>query len=280
MSATVAVLGPGAVGGALAVRLAHAGRRVVCVATPKTAAAIRAEGLTLQAPDGTLTERTEAVERLEQPVDLLLVTVKAPDLAAALGRIDGLPALVVPLLNGLEHMDALRARLGRRVAAGSIGRFEARRDGAARIVQMSGTARITAPAQAAGILRVPGLDVRVDDDERRVLWEKLARLAPIAALTALRGSPLGQLRDDPDLRAAVEEACAVANADRAETSVTEQWAVIESLPAGLITSAARDVTAGRPSELDALIGAVVRAGRRLGVPTPTLDRLEAECRAL
>jgi 2-dehydropantoate 2-reductase len=280
VSATVAVLGPGAVGGALAVRLTRAGRQVVCVARQATAEAIRSEGLTLDAPDGSFTERMEAVERLEQPVDLLLVTVKAPDLAAALERIDGRAGLAVPLLNGLEHMERIRARLGSRVAAGSIGRFEGRREGRTRVVQTSGTALLTGPAEAAGILSVPGIEVRVGEGERRVLWEKLARLAPLAALTALRRRPLGELRADPDLRIGVEEACAVASADGAAISASEEWAVIESLPATLTTSAARDVAAGRPSELDALVGAVVRAGRRLGVPTPTLDRLEAECRAL
>jgi len=277
---SVAVLGPGAVGGMIAVRLARADRQVVCVGTTRTVGAIRTSGLTLAAPDGTFGEPVEAVDQLDRPVDLLLVTVKAPGLEAALGRVPAEAGLVVPLLNGLEHVDAIRARLRSPVAAGSVGRFEASRDGPARVVQTSPSAALTVPAGAADALRVPGIDVRVDDDERRVLWEKLARLAPLAALTALRRRPLGELRGDPDLRVAVAEACEVALADGVPTAFAEQWAVIESLPDSLTTSAARDVAAGRPSELDALVGAVVRAGRRLGVPTPTLDRLEAECRAL
>lgn len=275
---TVAVLGPGAVGGTLAVRLARAGREVVCVA--RAAESIRAEGLTLVAPDGTFVERPEAVERLERPVDLLLVTVKAPSLGEALERVDAEAGLVVPLMNGIEHMQALRARYGGRVAAGSMSNFRARRDGPARIVQTSPTAVVTVPSRAAALVSVPGIDVRVEDDEQRVLWGKLARLGPIAALTALRGRPLGESRDDPDLRAAVDEACAVATADGAPMTLADQWQVVESLPDDMTTSAARDVAAGRPSELDALVGAIVRAGRRLGVATPTLDRLEAECRAL
>ncbi len=277
---TIAILGPGAVGGMLAVRLARAAREIICVATPETTAAIRSRGLTLAAPDGELTEAVEAVERLERPVDLLLVTVKAPALAAALDRVDGKPGLVVPLLNGIEHVDQIRRRLRARIAAGSIGRYEAHREGPARIVQTSGSPVVTLPSAAVEVLAVRGVEVHVEDDERLVLWEKLARLAPLAALTALRGQPLGELRDDPDLRAALAEACEVAAADGAPTSVAEQWAVIESLPETLTTSAARDVAAGRPSELDALVGAVVRAARRLSVPTPTLDRLEAQCRAL
>lgn len=277
---TIAILGPGAVGGMLAVRLAGAAREVVCVATAPTCATIRSRGLTLAAPDGELAEAVEAVDRLDRPVDLLLVTVKSPALESALDRVAGEAGLVVPLLNGIEHVDVIRGRLRSRVAGGSIGRFEGYRDGPARIVQTSGTPLLTVAADAAEALAVPGVDVRVDDDERRVLWEKLVRLAPLAALTALRSRALGELRNDPDLRAALAEACQVAAADGAPTSVAEQWAVIESLPETLTTSAARDVAAGRPSELDALVGAVVRAARRLGVPTPTLDRLAAECRAL
>jgi 2-dehydropantoate 2-reductase len=58
-----------------------------------------------------------------------------------------------------------------------------------------------------------------------------------------------------------------------------QWAIIEALPADLTTSAARDAAAGRPTELDAITGSVVRAGTRLGVPTPALRELLAEARS-
>jgi 2-dehydropantoate 2-reductase len=112
-----------------------------------------------------------------------------------------------------------------------------------------------------------------------VLWEKLARQAPLAVLTAVTGRTAGELRADPRLRGAVEEACAVAAADGARTTLAEQWSIIESLPPGLTTSTARDIAAGRPSELDAIAGAVVRAGRRLGVPTPTFELLLEQCPA-
>jgi 2-dehydropantoate 2-reductase len=111
-----------------------------------------------------------------------------------------------------------------------------------------------------------------------VLWEKLARQAPIAVLTSATGQTIGELRSDPRLRLAVEEACAVAAADGGETTFAEQWRVIESLPVWATSSTARDVAAGRPSELDAIGRAVVRAGQRLGVPTPTLERLLQQCR--
>lgn len=280
MSDTVGVLGPGAVGGSLAVRLALAGARVVCVATPETVASIRGEGLTLVHDGRELIARPEAVETLEEPVDLLLVTVKAPQLDAALERIRDEPALVLPLLNGLEHMAVLRRRF-RAVTAATIGRLEAFREGPTRIVQRASALVTVATGadDAAATLGDAGIVVQVDGSEQEVLWEKLARLAPLAALTAATQLPVGELRSDPRLAAALEEACAVAVADGASATVAGQWAIIEAMPESLTTSTARDVAAGRPSELDAIAGAVVRAGRRLGVPTPTLDELIALCPA-
>src|SRR5258707_15060579 len=113
MSATVAILGPGAVGGALAVRLSLAGQQVVCVARRETAEPIIANGLTLDFGEQRATARPEVVELLGDPVDLLLIAVKAPALGKALGRVsrdavaDG---VVVSLLNGLEHVGTIPDR--------------------------------------------------------------------------------------------------------------------------------------------------------------------------
>jgi len=275
---TVAVLGPGAVGGALGVRLALAGERVVCVARPETAAAISDEGLTLVRDGDEATARPEAVAVLDEPVDLLLVTVKAPGLEDGIARIRAEPELVLPLLNGLEHMNVLRGRF-RNVVAATIGRFEGYRDSATRIVQQTPGLVSVAAREAPEQLARAAIDTRAGGSDEDVLWEKLARQAPIAVLTSALGQTVGELRSDPRLRSAVEEACAVAAADGARTTFEEQWAIIESLPAWATSSTARDVSAGRPSELDAIGGAVVRAGRRLGVPTQTFEQLLEQCRA-
>lgn len=274
----VAVLGPGAVGGLLAARLAASGERVVCVARPEAAEAVRHEGLTVVHEGVEVTVRPEAVEELAEPVELLLVTVKAMHLEEALDRVRARPDLVLPLLNGLEHMDVLRARFDRVVAA-TIGRVEAFRESPTRIVQRSTPLVTVAGDEAPRALVRAGIDARPGGSEGDVLWEKLARQAPLALLTSLTGSAVGEVRSDPRLRALVEEACAVAAAEGAATTFAEQWVIIEALPAGLTTSTARDVAAGRPSELDAVAGAVVRAGRRLGVPTPTFEELLERCRA-
>ncbi len=284
---TVAVLGPGAVGGALAVQISLAGFRVVCVAPPETAAAIGRDGLMLELCGSELQGKVEATERLEEDIELLLVTVKAPALRSALDLVaqSHKVGTVVPLLNGIGHLETLRARFGKRVVAGSIGRFEAYRTSPTRIVQTtpSPVVSLGAEGEAADILREAAVDVRIAD-EGRVLWDKVARLAPLAAATAITQQTLGELRDDPDwratLEAAVEEACAVAAADGVSLNPEAQWEILDTMPASVTTSAARDAAAGRPTELDAIVGGVVRAAERLGVQTPTLERLldEAEDR--
>jgi len=276
---TVAVLGPGAVGGALAVRLALAGEDVVCVARQETAEAIARDGLALEHRGATLQARPRAAEELDEPVELLLVTVKAPGLDEAVARVRTTPELVLPLLNGIEHMEVLRMRFAGVVAA-TIGRFEAYRREPTHVVQESESAVVTiAAGHAVPALERAGIAVHTGGSQKDVLWEKLARLAPLAALTALTQRPVGELRNDARLTTGLREACAVAAADGASVTVADQWAIIDSMPPDLTTSAARDIAAGRPSELDAITGAVVRAGRRLGVPTPTMEDLLARCPA-
>jgi 2-dehydropantoate 2-reductase len=285
----VGILGPGAVGGALAVRLANSGMLVVCVAPSEAVEAIRAEGLRLETPEGTLAARPEATDLLAEPVSLLLVAVKAPALVEALERVEVFAVadgVALSLLNGLEHPETIRRRLGPRVAVGSISRLEAYRRSQTQIVQTTRSPLVTVASddvtadeleEAVEPLRRAGVQVAVAGDERRVLWEKAARLGPLAAVTATTLRTVGELRSDPawrrTLEAAIEEACAVAAADGVNVTPSVQWAIIDAMPEALTTSTARDVAAGRPSELDAIAGAVVRAGQRLHVATPVLEEL-------
>jgi 2-dehydropantoate 2-reductase len=279
---TVAVLGPGAVGGVFAVPLALAGFRVTCVGRPDTVGSIRRDGLTLVRRREELRASPEAVEQLADEVDLLLVTVKAPTLEDALERIGAHAKVVVPLLNGLEHVHRLRALLGGRVVAASVGRLEAYRAGPTTVAQTTDAPLVTLSAngELTALFEAAGAQTRTATSDAAVLWEKAARLAPLAVATALTQRPVGDLRADPDwrtrLEAGVAEACAIAAADGVALDQGAQWAIIDAMPPDLITSTARDVAAGRPSELDAITGAVVRAGLLLDVRAPTLEGLLEE----
>src|SRR5439155_15611088 len=131
--------------------------------------------------------------------------------------------------------------------------------------------------RAAELLQLARLEVRVATSEKRVLWRKASRIAPLAAATASTGRSVGELRRSPEwrkrLEEAVGEACAVAAADGVDLNVGEQWTIINAMPSDLTPSAARDVAEGRRSELDAIVGAVLRAGERLDVPCPVLRQL-------
>jgi len=283
---TVAILGPGAVGGVLAAGFLANGVHVVCIARPDTAEVIRSEGLTLRQGSNTHVVRPDVVTELREPVELLLVTVKAPALEDALDRVAASPVMVVPLLNGIEHMETLRARFPEsRVAAGSIGRIEAWLERPGVVVQPSPSVVMTVEAGGpAELLRRSGIEVRVDGSAAEVLWEKLARQAGTAAATSITQRPVGELRSDPEwrarFRAAIDEACEVAAADGVALSPQAQWEIIEGMPPLLTSSTARDIAAHVPSELDAITGAVVRAGKRLGVETPVLADMYEACRAL
>jgi len=286
---TVAVLGPGAVGGSLAVRLSLAGVPIVCIARPETVGIIALSGIAVESPDGATTIRPQVAEELERPVGLLLVTVKAPALEEALERVAPeavTEGVVLPLLNGLEHMEVLRRRFPGRVAAGTISHFQAYRAGRVQIIEATRAPVVTMASEelprgdldrVADLLRLGRMEVRVGESERRVLWHKVARISALAAATAASGRSVGELRTDVDwnqrLQRAIAEACAVAEADGVPLRPAAQWDIIEQMAAETTTSAARDVAAGRRSELDAIVGSVLRVAERHGIPTPTLSAL-------
>ncbi|WP_354645146.1 ketopantoate reductase family protein [Kitasatospora camelliae] len=292
----MAVLGPGGVGGLLAALLARAGHRVICLAGEETVRTLRRDGLRVRSAHfGTFTARVEADTELREPVDLCLVTVKHTALDAALERVP--PALVgagpvVPLLNGIEHPDALRRRYGAgRVAAGVI-RVESTRIAPGLIEHGSPFAEIDLAPPAAGpdpgtadplatavaLLRSAGVRTRVAGDEPAVLWAKFAFLAPFALLTTRYREPIGRVRTErrTELVALVEEAAAVARASGAPTDPARTLALYDTFPAGARSSMQRDAEAGRPLELDAVAGALLRAAARHRVPVPGAARLTAE----
>ena len=290
---SVAVVGPGGVGGLVGAVLARAGNPVDYVARPDTAAALNADGITVRSAEfGEFHVPATAAPRLPGPVDLCLITVKATSLVAAL---DSVPAqtlrhgLVVPLLNGVEHMEMLRKRYpAAQVVAGAI-RVESARVAAGRIEHTSPFSWIevasdTAPRDRvealAGQLRRAGLEVTVRDDETALLWDKLAFLAPLALLTTHAAAPAGVVRERrrDELEAVIGEVAAVASAAGAPVDPAKILSMFDRVPAGMKSSMQRDVEANRPTELDAIGGAVLRAARLHGVPAPHAERLVNELR--
>lgn len=278
------MVGPGGVGGFVAAALDHAGADVTLVARESTAAAITGRGLQVEsAALGSFTAHPRVHTQLEDPVDALLVATKAGGLAAALDRVCVEPDLIVPLLNGLEHMALLRHRFGApRVVAGVI-RVESDRPAPGQVVQSSPSARVDiargpdSVSALAEALRAAGLEVRTGDSEAQVLWSKLARLNALALTTSASDRSLGFVRTDPRWRSALEgavnETVTVAVAEGAQLSAAETLAELDQAHEGLGSSMQRDIAAGREPELDAIAGAVLRAAARHELACPTVTWL-------
>lgn len=289
----VAVLGPGGVGGLLGALLARDGADVVVLASGGTAAAVREHGLRVTSGRyGAWTAPVRAAERLDAPVDVLLVTVKSTSLDAALDRVppeEVGSALVVPLLNGVEHVAVLRDRLPAAAVVAATIRVEStrvepgvvRHDSPFAAVELAATGdRADDVRRLAAALEHAGLDVTLGNDEAATMWGKLVFLAPLALLTTHEGAPAGEVRERraEDLRAVVAEGAAVARAEGARVDPEDALRFFAGLPATMQSSMQRDAAAGRPLEVDAIGGAVVRGAQRHGLEVPVTARLVDDLR--
>ena len=288
---TVAVLGPGGTGGLLAALLARAGHRVICLAGETTATTLRTTGIQVRSGAfGDFTTPVEADTELREPVDACVVAVKHTSLDAALDRVpptalgDG---LIVPVLNGVEHPASLRARYRPDRVAPAVIRVESTRIAPGVIEHGSpfaeldltgdGVPRDRLDALAAALTEAGPL-TRVLDDESATLWAKMSFLAPFALLTTLHGLPLGDVRTRhrDELTALVEETAAVSAACGGPSDPAQALARYDAFPATMKSSMQRDAEAGRPLELDAIGGALLRAADRHGVKVPVATRVVRE----
>jgi len=278
----------------LAGALWRSGSEVTVIAREDTAALISRQGLRVRSVLlGDFEARPRALGSTSEPFEVMIVATKAAGLAAALDRVQRAPGLVLPLLNGLDHLELLRARFSpRTVLAGAI-RVESDRSEPGVIVHSSPFLLVDMAArdracgaalQALGDeLERSGMPVRLgypvtDRSEAEVMWSKLVRLNALACTTSAHDKLLGEIRSTPALRAelvgAIEEACVVAQAEgasdvRAERAVEE----LDRAHATLGSSMQRDIAAGREPELDAIPGAVLRAAARHELGCPTIEGL-------
>ncbi|WP_341360272.1 2-dehydropantoate 2-reductase N-terminal domain-containing protein [Georgenia sp. M64] len=280
----IAVVGPGAVGGLLAALLHRAGEDVVAVGRPASAARIAAEGVTVRSElFGDFTAAVPATTAVPRGAAVVLA-VKAYGLADVLPGIrEARAPEVLALLNGVEHAAALRDLPGA-VVSGSV-QVEADRVDSV-VVQRGRYLVVTVPDGAehsatARALARAGVSVRAGGPEAEVLWRKLSFLAPTALLTTWAGAPLGPALDrDPAVTdALLGEVAALADAQGWPTTASDIGSFLRRLPPSLESSMQHDAARGGPTELDAVGGALVRLGRVLAVPTPTLERLVAELQA-
>ena len=278
-----AVLGAGAVGGLVGTALASIGEAVTVLVRPERLPDYPAN-LSAERPSGTITAPAKVSATLANPVDVLWIATKTYQLETALGSVQSLPRYVVPLLNGVDHVEVLRERFGRnRVLPATIA-VEAERIAPGRFVQRSPFVNLNLASSGEQVLgaivaRLRGLEFtcKFIPNEHTLLWSKLCFLGPLALVTSASGLNKGEVYADAEwkrkLISAMTEACAVAKASGAEVEPVQIQAIYDALPAGIRSSMQKDLAAGRPLELDAIGGPIVRGGERYGVDVPTTAAL-------
>jgi 2-dehydropantoate 2-reductase len=284
-----AVLGAGGVGAFLGAALARAGRDVLLVMREVSLAAYDGVVRVASALLGDFDAEVPAAARLERAVDVLWVTPKAAQLADALERAPAADGMViVPLLNGLDHVELLRRHFGLDAVLPASIAVESERVRPGVVRQLSSFAVVQlSPGPRAESLRAElddaGLTVSIGASEADVLWRKLAMLAPIALTTTLRESALGGVVADAAWRArlqgCIREVAATAQAEGVALDADAMVERIEGFPPDLRSSMQKDREAGRPTEVDAIGGSVLCAAARHGLDVPTTRELVDRIRA-
>jgi 2-dehydropantoate 2-reductase len=279
-----AILGVGAIGGLIGTALGSFGEEVTVI--------VRSEALpdfpstlTLERPTGTLVTSVTAATSLTEPVDVLWIATKTYQLTVALDAVRATPRYVVPLLNGVDHVAVLRERFGNahRVLPATIA-VEAEKLAAGRFLQRSpflnlnlSSAGEVVLGEVIARLSALGFACRFMANEQTLLWSKLCFLGPLALATSGSGLNVGGILEDASWRdqtmSAIAEAFAVAIASGADLDLRAIQRGVEKLPPAMRSSMQKDLAAGRPLELDALGGAIVRGGERYGIDAATTKNL-------
>jgi 2-dehydropantoate 2-reductase len=290
------VVGAGSVGGYFGGRLAAAGRDVTFLVRPARAAGLKADGLQIVSPHGDLKLDAQLLtkEQLTAPFDAVLVAVKAYSLAEVLedfAAAVGPQTMILPVLNGMKHVDVLRARFGSNSVIGCLARISTVIDDG-RIVQLSGmqdlvygemdgskSARIE---QLDTFLQGAGFDAMLSQTIERDMWEKWIMLATLGAVNCLMRGSIGEVVAAPGgsrfalqlLDEIVATATALGHAPTREFVVNTK-ALGTAKDSKLTASMYRDLESGRPIEADQIIGDLLARAQAAGVDTPLLAAVYA-----
>lgn len=288
----IAIFGSGGVGGYFGGRLAQTGEDVHFIARGAHLAAMRDRSLRVSSIAGDFEVRpVQATDDPASigPVDLVLLAVKAwqiGEAARAMQPLIGNDTMVVPLENGVEAPEELAAVLGARHAMGGLCRILAYLTGPGEIRhaaidpsiefgELDGRRSERAESLRQVFDRAEGMKATIPPDIRSAMWSKFLFIAPVSGLGAVTRAPIGVTRAMPETRRllveALEEIVTLAGAvgvSLPSDAVQKTLAFTDAIPSDGTSSMQRDMMEGRPSELEAQVGAVVRLAERAGVDVP------------
>jgi 2-dehydropantoate 2-reductase len=289
----ILIVGAGSTGGYFGARLAQAGRDVSFLVRPARAAALRDSGLQVLSPRGnfSIEPRLVLANEIDAPFDIVLVTVKAFGLPAAMedfAAAVGSETMILPVLNGMKHVDDLQARFGAERVVGGVCRVSTMLDAQGRIVHLAplhelvygeldgrSSARIEA---LHAFMSDAGFDAQLSAHIAQDLWNKWILLATLGGLCTLARGNIGEIvasDGGADLaRAFLAEAAAVASAAGFAPSAAalDFIAGVLTAPGSPMTSSMyRDLTSGGRVEADQILGDLRARARQAGIATPLVS---------
>lgn len=289
----ILVIGAGAVGGYFGGRLAATGRDVTFLVRPRQAEVIREHGLRIVSPHGNATLHPKLIlaDEIAGSYDLIILCVKANSLDAAISDFAaavGPGTIILPLLNGMRHLDLLTRHFGEETVIGGVCFIAAELDKEGRIVQLTGIHRLVYGERTGvnsarmdslnQVMQGAAFEARTSENILQDMWEKWVMLASLGAATCLMRANIGEIEavsGGTELaRAILGECSAISTAcgyapgvtflDRTEKMLTAHGSTLTS-------SMYRDLSKNAPVEVDQILGDLLVRGRKLGVATPLLE---------
>jgi 2-dehydropantoate 2-reductase len=295
------VVGAGAVGGYFGGRLLERGRDVTFLVRPGRAAQLAALGLSIRSPFGDVTlpaPPTVTAESLRDPFDLILLSCKAYDLVGAIESLApavGPESTILPLLNGMLHLEMLDQRFGTAHVLGGLCLISSALDAEGRILHLNelhtlvygerdgaGNRRIAAIASAFDGVRA---DARASPTVMDEMWEKWVFIAALAGITCLLRAPIGDIVGTGGVGLAtglLDECAAIATAEGfrpGSAAMDRSRAMLTAPESFLAASMFRDMERGSPIEGSYIVGDLLRRGQALSVAAPLLSVADAHLRA-
>jgi 2-dehydropantoate 2-reductase len=281
-----AILGAGGVGGLIGASVAHFGASVTMVVRRESLAQYPHQ-LQFESPFGNFTVPIEHAAEVPT-ADVLWIATKATQLESALTALTHPESIkaIVPLLNGIDHIAALRKKYGAEKVIPATIAVESERVAPGHIIHRSPFARLSISSKGENLLgstadrlQTLGFECRFVDDEPTLMWSKLVFLAAFALSTTASGKTTGEILADPEWRemglACIREASAVALAEGAKIDANAVIAGVIKMPGNMRSSMQKDVEQGNPPELDAIAGPILRGAKKHGIDIPATKKLVA-----
>ena len=281
----ILIVGAGALGGYFGGRLAQAGRDATFLVRSRRAEALAKTGLVLISPFGDFqlaAPQLVVEDQLKGPFDLILLSCKAYDLEGAMNSFAaavGPVTAILPMLNGMRHLDVLAARFGAEKCLGGLCQISATLDGEGRILHLNDlhtlvfgeldgakTARMEA---ITATLDGAGFDAQPSHVIRQEMWEKWIFIAALAGITSLMRATVGDIvaADAGGIALGLFEECALiakAHGFAPRPEANERSRSILTTPGSpIMASMLRDIEAGKPIEGEQILGDLFRRGEAM-----------------